>query len=108
MKKPLAFLIEQLKQFIDGKPKVKKPNPINLKKNKLIGQLQQAQVEQTALHVIYGKNSFTGNLIKYDKTSQKIILKNFKQNLSVIISLDEIDKISLVPKTISYSQKQRG
>lgn len=108
MRRPLVFLIEQLKQFIDGKPKSMKPNPINLKKNKLISQLQQAQTQGSSLHVIYGKNSFTGDLIKYDKTSQKIILKNFKQNLSVIISLNEIDKISLVPKTVSYSQKQRG
>ena len=108
MKKPLKFIVNQLKSFVDGQPKSQKPNHIHLKKNQLIGQIQKALVEQIALHVIYGKKSFTGELIKYDKASQKVILKNFQKNLSVMIDLDDIDKISPVPKTITYSQKQRG
>lgn len=106
MKKHLSLLIEHLKSFIEGDAKPTKTKPIALHQSKLINQLQKAQVEQTTLHVIYGKRHFTGDLLKYDKDHQKIILKNRQHNLSVIISLDEIDKISPVPKTICDAQKQ--
>ena len=98
--KHLSFLIHQIKSFVDGSPKPKTATPINLKHNQLTQQLQKAKLEQLPIHVIYGKRSFTGELIKYDPKSQKVILKNITKNISVIISLSDIDKITFLPKSV--------
>ena len=82
----------------------KKSNSINLKANKIITTIQEAQSKNLALHAIYNNTSFTGDLVRYDKEQGKIILKNFKKNISTIILLDDIDKLSLVPPTIRTSQ----
>ena len=46
-----------------------------------------------------------GDIVKYDKEAGKLILKNFKKNMSVIIAISDIDKLTLVPPTIKQSQK---
>lgn len=108
MKRAFSSLFEQLKSFVDSTPKTSKNEPINLKRNQLINQIQKASVERLPIHVIYNQGSFTGDLIKYDKEQQKIILKNFSKDLSVIIALQDIDKIAIVPKPIRQSQELRS
>ena len=46
------------------------------------------------------------NLYKqYDKEANKLILKNFQKNMSAIISISDIKRLTLVPKTVRDSQR---
>ncbi|MBM7643005.1 hypothetical protein [Streptococcus loxodontisalivarius] len=87
--------------FFDGP---KKPHAINLKQNQLTKTLQDAIQSQSAVHVIYSQKSFTGDIIRYDKETGQLVLKNFQQNISAIIAFSDIDRISLVPDTVKQSQ----
>lgn len=108
MKKTFSSLVDQLKSFVDSTPKTAKTTPSTLKRNHLINQIQKASSEQLPIHVIYNQGSFTGDLIKYDKEQQKIILKNFNKDLSAIIALQDIDKITIVPNHLRQSQQLRS
>lgn len=108
MKKHFNLIMDRLRTFIDNEPAQPNPDKAAIKLAKLLPILKEAQTRSSALHVIYGRKSFTGDLIKLDLDSQKIILKNFTKNISVIIALADIDKISLVPEAISHSQKTRS
>ncbi|AXQ79060.1 hypothetical protein DDV21_008160 [Streptococcus chenjunshii] len=101
MKKVLQLLKSYLYEFIEPSSK---PKEITLKANQIAHTIKQAQKKHLALHAIYGDKSFAGDLVKYDKKEGKLILKNFSQNISTIISIKDIDRLSLVPKTVRYSQ----
>lgn len=101
MKSMAQKLLHLLKEFIEPS---NQPSPISLQKNRTIAILQEAQITQQDIHVIYNQQSFTGKLIKYDNNANQIILKNSSKNISVIIPIPSIQKISLVPTTISKTQ----
>lgn len=103
MKKLFDQLKDHAKNYIDGQVK---SDAINLKANHIISTIKEAQSKSLALHVIYDGKSFTGDLVKYDKNDGKIILKNFQQNISTIIFLNHIERVSLVPPTVKNSQLQ--
>ncbi len=47
---------------------------------------------KSAVHVIYGDRSFTGDIVKYDTDRQRIIMKNFKRQVTSIIKIEDIKK----------------
>lgn len=102
MENIVKTLVNAVKEFIEPSPK---PSAISLHQNKLAQTIRKAQESQQDLHAIYGDKSFTGHLVKYDAAAGKIILKNFPKNISVIISTKDIQKLSLVPPTISKAQQ---
>lgn len=103
MKKTLRTFMKRLGDFVEMR---QKPTVISLKSNKISTTIKLAQTEQLALHVIYSDRSFTGDLVKYDKKEGKLILKNFQKNMSVIIPIEKIDRLTTVPPTIRKSQLQ--
>ena len=78
---------------------------INLKTHKIITTIKEAQEKQLALHAIYKDGSFTGDLVKYDPKNNKLILKNFQKNISTIIAISDINRLTLVPPTVRKSQE---
>ncbi|MEX2784313.1 hypothetical protein AB3331_03830 [Streptococcus sp. H49] len=101
MKKFFQLLKSYLYEFIEPSAK---PKEVTLKANQIAYTIKQAQEKHLALHAIYDEKSFTGDLVKYDKKEGKLVLKNFSKNISTIISVKDIDRLSLVPKTVRYSQ----
>ena len=99
MKKFLRTIFEHIREFVE--PSKKSPD-IVLKTNQLLHTILQAQ---KAVHVIYLDKSFTGDIVKYDKEANKLILKNFQKNMSAIISISDIKRLTLVPKTVRDSQR---
>lgn len=102
MKRFLQTILEHVREFIE--PTKKSPDII-LKTNQLLHTILQAQKKHEAVHVIYLDKSFTGDIVKYDKENNKLILKNFQKNISAIISISDIKRLTLVPKTVRDSQK---
>ncbi|MGT2751101.1 hypothetical protein ACVRXF_09430 [Streptococcus orisasini] len=102
MKRFLQTILEHVREFIE--PTKKSPD-IVLKTNKLLHTILQAQKKHQAVHVIYLDKSFTGDIVKYDKENNKLILKNFQKNMSAIISILDIKRLTVVPKTVRDSQK---
>lgn len=102
MKKFLRTIFEHIREFVE--PSKKSPDII-LKTNQLLHTILQAQKEHEAVHVIYLDKSFTGDIVKYDKEANKLILKNFQKNMSAIISISDIKRLTLVPKTVRDSQR---
>ena len=102
MKRFLQTILEHVREFIE--PTKKSPDII-LKTNQLLHTILQAQKKHEAVHVIYLDKSFTGDIVKYDKENNKLILKNLQKNISAIISISDIKRLTLVPKTVRDSQK---
>lgn len=75
----------------------KKSVPINLKSNKIKATIQEAMDKKLPLHIIYGDCRVTGNLVKYDKNNGRIILKSFQKDVTTIIPLETIERISIAP-----------
>ena len=95
---------KQAQAYIDFR--APQTSEINLKANKIITIIKEAQNKHLALHAIYEDDSFTGDLVKYDAKNGKLILKNFQKNISTIIPIDDIKRLSLVPPTVRKSQLQ--
>ncbi|MBF0787623.1 MULTISPECIES: hypothetical protein [unclassified Streptococcus] len=68
--------------------------------------IQLALYKKAAIHIIYADKSFTGEIVKFDPDENRMIVKNFKRNVTSIITLSDIQRISLVPDGIRQSQKQ--
>ena len=66
-----------------------------------------SKAEKTAVHIIFSDTSFTGDIIKFDTDRQQIIVKNFAKNVTRIIRIPDIQKISFVPSTVQTAQKNR-
>lgn len=102
MKKFLALIANYIKEFIDPSPKT---SDVVLKTNQILQTIKEAQKKQEAVHAIYLDKSFTGDIVKYDKEAGKLILKNFKENMSVIITITDIKRLTVVPHNVKKSQK---
>lgn len=102
MKKLLKQVGQQIKDLVEPPAK---PSSLVLRQHKICQTINKALVTKQAVHVIYGQETFTGDIIKYDKTTGQFVLKNFPKNLSVILKVKDIDHMSLVPDSIRQSQK---
>lgn len=96
-------ILFQVKEFIEPSPK---PSAISLRKNQLAQLILKAQKEKRALHAIYEDKSFTGHISKYDSVNGKLVLKNMTSKVSTIIDLDKLQKLALVPKSITKAQSK--
>ncbi|EGJ28162.1 hypothetical protein [Streptococcus porcinus] len=97
MKSFLMLLKSILIDFIDNKPQNK--HSISLHSNHLITAINNALQEQAPIHIISHEKSVTGTLIKYDKLEGQVILNDSQNNLTSIIPLNEIEKVTLLPRT---------
>lgn len=105
MKKFIQLLQEQLNLFL-GNTRRQPISEENHENADILATIQLALYKKAAIHVIYSrKKSITGEIAKWDDKRQQLIVKNFSKNLSAIIYLRDIEKISLVPDTITQSQK---
>ncbi|MGT2933341.1 hypothetical protein [Streptococcus catagoni] len=102
MKSLLKLIRSSLYDFVEKKPQQKQN--ICLKSNQIISTIMDSQKKQIPVHVIYQAKHFTGDIVKYDKDKGQVFLKNFQKNLTAIIALSDIDKVSLVPSTVKDSQ----
>ncbi|AUA19583.1 hypothetical protein HO504_09260 [Streptococcus suis] len=104
MKRFLEVIFEQITVFLEhGKtPKSIEPDS----KEEIKNNLELALYKKAAVHVIYGDRSFTGDIVKYDTDRQRIIMKNFKRQVTSIIKIEDIKKVTLVPDSIKTSQQQ--
>ena len=94
--------LEKVLSFLYGQDE---PTPIQ--NNSLATTIQQAIQKKTAVHIIFSDTSFTGDIIKFDTDRQQIIVKNFAKNVTRIIRIPDIQKISFVPSTVQTAQKNR-
>lgn len=104
MKNIIKQFKKQAQAYIDFR--APQTNKVNLKANKIAAIIKEAQEKHLALHAIYLDESFTGDLVKYDPKGSKLILKNFQQNISTIIPIEDIKRLTLVPPTVRKSQLQ--
>lgn len=96
-------VLSHVREFIEPSPK---PSAVILRKNKLAQLILKAQRENLALHAINEDKSFTGHISKYDPVQGKLILKNASNKVSIIIDLDQLEKLSIVPKAITQAQSK--
>lgn len=104
MKNIIKQFTKQAQAYIDFR--APQTNEVNLKANKIVAIIKEAQEKHLALHAIYLDESFTGDLVKYEAKGSKLILKNFQQNISTIIPIEDIKRLTLVPPTVRKSQLQ--
>ena len=98
MKLLMKQVVEKVKSFLDGRDE-----PISSTSDPLIEAIQK----KTAVHIIFSETSFTGDIIKYDTERQQLIVKNFTKNMTRIIRISDIRRISFVPTTVQTAQKNR-
>ncbi|HFR4576066.1 hypothetical protein HO447_01335 [Streptococcus suis] len=106
MKRFLESIFDRINDFLVYKSQPKPMEPAT--REEIQEYLELAIQKKAAIHVIYGERSFTGDIVKYDKERQRLIMKNFKHRVTSIIRIDEIKKISLVPENIKKSQLSKG
>ncbi|HFI0029370.1 TPA: hypothetical protein ACGO2A_000353 [Streptococcus suis] len=104
MKRFLEVIIEQVNIFLGNSKAPKTIEPDS--KEEIKNNLELALYKKAAIHVIYNDRSFTGDIVKYDKERQRIIMKNFKRQVTSIIKIEDINKVTLVPDSIKTSQQQ--
>ena len=102
MKLLMKQVVEKVKSFLDGRDE-----PISSTSDLLIEAIQKALQKKTAVHIIFSETSFTGDIIKYDTERQQLIVKNFTKNMTRIIRISDIRRISFVPTTVQTAQKNR-
>lgn len=98
MRSLLNSLKDYLIDFIENKPTEK--NTVSLYSNQMINTISKALEEEVPLHIIATSESFTGHLVKYDKEESLLILKDRSKNLSTMIPLNDVQKISILPASI--------
>ncbi|WP_105256390.1 hypothetical protein [Streptococcus suis] len=104
MKRFLEVILEQVNIFLGNSKAPKTIEPDS--KEDIKNNLELALYKKAAVHVIYGDRSFTGDIVKYDTDRQRIIMKNFKRQVTSIIKIEDINKVTLVPDSIKTSQQQ--
>ncbi|WP_029186331.1 hypothetical protein [Streptococcus suis] len=104
MKRFLEVILEQVNIFLGNSKAPKTIEPDS--KEEIKNNLELALYKKAAIHVIYNDRSFTGDIVKYDKERQRIIMKNFKRQVTSIIKIEDINKVTLVPDSIKTSQQQ--
>lgn len=106
MKKFFHLLLQEAKRFLEDEKADEVATPEELAAQTHKEAIQLALFKKAAIHVIYSnQKSITGEIIKWDTCRQQLIVKNFKKNMSAIIRLRDIKRITLVPDTIKKSQK---
>ncbi|MBY4965867.1 hypothetical protein FAJ35_03785 [Streptococcus suis] len=104
MKRFLEVILEQVNIFFGNSKAPKTIEPDS--KEDIKNNLELALYKKAAIHVIYNDRSFTGDIVKYDTDRQRIIMKNFKRQVTSIIKIEDIKKVTLVPDSIKTSQQQ--
>ena len=103
MKRFLKMLVDRTSEFLtDQKSDLEADE-----RSPILSMIQLALQKKSGIHVIFQDKSFTGDIVKFDQERDQLILKNFRQNMSVIIRIPDIKRIRLVPKTISQAQKNK-
>ena len=102
MKDLLKHLQQKVHNFFNGRAE-----PDHSKADSLTATIKEAVLKKTAVHIIFADMSFTGDIIKYDTDRQQIIVKNFAKNVTQIIGISDIRKMSFVPSTVQTAQKNR-
>ncbi len=104
MKKFFHIILDYLAHFVEDKPS--QPLLSEEPDTSYLDTIQLALYKDSAIHVIYGNKSFTGDIVKLDEKRHRIILKNFKKNVTSIIDFKDIQRIKLVPDSIKQSQRE--
>ena len=102
MKDLFKHVQQKVQNFLSGRAE-----PDHSKADSLTSAIKEALLKKTAVHIIFADTSFTGDIIKYDTDRQQIIVKNFAKNVTRIIGISDIRKISFVPSTVQTAQKNR-
>ena len=102
MKDLFKHIQQKFQGFLNGREE-----PDHSKADSLTSAIKEALLKKTAVHIIFSDTSFTGDIIKFDTDRQQIIVKNFSKNVSRIIRIPDIQKISFVPSTVQTAQKNR-
>ena len=103
MRQTFKLVLDKLHGFLNGND----DHP-QIEDNSLTAMIEQAIQKKTAVHVILAETSFTGDIVKYDKERQQLIVKNFQKSMSTIIRISDIKRIRLVPNTIREAQKRNS
>lgn len=107
MNKFTRLIVDKLNIFL-GNTVVEHISDEEIIQAEMVDNIQLALHKKAAVHVIYSnQKSITGEIVKWDSRRQQLIVKNFSKNLTAIIRLRTIQKISLVPDSIKKSQKAR-
>lgn len=101
MKRFLKMLAARTNEFLTDK----KNEQISETDTSILSMLELAIQKKSGIHVIFQNKSFTGDIVKYDKNRQQLIVKNFNKSMSIIIRIPEIQRVRLVPKTVQEAQK---
>ena len=102
MKDLFNYIQQKSQSLLDGREE-----PDHSKADSLTSAIKEALLKKTAVHIIFSDTSFTGDIIKYDTDRQQIIVKNFAKNVTRIIRIPDIQKVSFVPSTVQTAQKNR-
>ena len=101
IKRFIKMLADRTNEFLTDK----KNEQISETDTSILSMLELAIQKKSGIHVIFQNKSFTGDIVKYDKNRQQLIVKNFNKNMSIIIRIPEIQRVRLVPKTVQEAQK---
>ena len=104
MKSFIEVILEHASIFLGNSRASKAIEPDS--KEEIKNNIELALYKNASIHVIYGNRSFTGDIVKHDTERQRIIMKNFKRQVTSIINLEDIQKITLVPESVKTSQQQ--
>ena len=104
MKKFLEMILERASEFINYK---KDTQEIEEDNANILQTIETALQKKSGVHVIFSDKSFTGDIVKYDKERQQLIVKNFSA-ASTIIRISDIKRIRLVPNSIREAQKRNS
>ena len=103
MKRFLKMLVDLTSEFLTDQ----NSNTEGEDHSSILSVIQLALQKKSGIHVIFQDKSFTGDIVKFDQERDQLIVKNFRQNMSIIIRIPDIKRIRLVPKTISQAQKNK-
>ena len=101
MKDLLKQALRKVHDFVNGHE-----DSIPEKSDPLIARLEKALAQKKAVHIIFAESSFTGDIIKYDTDRQQIIVKNFAKNVSRIIRVSDIRRVTFVPLLSKRPKKE--
>ncbi|MCF1284025.1 hypothetical protein [Streptococcus sinensis] len=102
MKKYLEMILQKTNEFINYK-KTDKEEEDN---SHILRTIDLALRKNSGVHVIFLDKNFTGDIVKYDRDRQQLIVKNFKKSMTTIIRVPDIQRISLVPNNIREAQRK--
>ena len=102
MKKYLEMILQKTNEFINYK-KTDKEEDDN---SHILQTIDLALRKNSGVHVIFLDKNFTGDIVKYDRDRQQLIVKNFKKSMTTIIRVPDIHRISLVPNNIREAQRK--